>query len=118
MGVAAEKEKVVLAMEKKTKSVLSAYAIAKSTAINKGRLEKVKMRTEAIHLIEEEAERALKSAGSDKAFITKLIVQGALILLEKEVEVRCRQSDVSMVESILSDASATYAKQIESETGV
>lgn len=116
--VKAEKEKVLQNMEKKTKSVLSAYAIAKSTAINKGRLEKVKARQEAMNTISKDVQVQLAKSGTDKRFVTRLIVQGALMLLEPQVEVRCRESDVQLVQSCLADASTQFTNQIQMEAAV
>merc|ERR1712060_322471 len=59
----------------------------------------------------------LKDEKKMKEFLTKLIAQGMLMLLEDEVEVRCRASDDSVVTSCLAAASAEYAKAIESQTG-
>jgi len=115
--VTEQKEKMRATYEKKTKTVLSNYAIAKSTAINKGRLEKVKARQEAVSQISEDVKGQLNKAGQDKGFITKLIVQGALMLLESAVEVRCREADVKLVESVCADASALYSKQIQAQSG-
>merc|ERR1712224_1081969 len=42
---------------------------------------------------------------------------GALMLLEPQVEVRCRDGDVKLVESCLSTASSEYAKAIKAQTG-
>merc|ERR1719215_263099 len=39
------------------------------------------------------------------------------MLLESQVEVRCREKDVKLVESVLSAASAEYANVIKTETG-
>merc|ERR1712187_935207 len=59
----------------------------------------------------------LVSESSSKAFITKLIVQGLLMLLENQVVVRCRECDVSIVKGCLEAAQAEYAKLIKAETG-
>jgi V-type H+-transporting ATPase subunit E len=115
--VTEQKDKMRETYNKKTKTVLSNYAIAKSTAINKGRLEKVKARQEAVGQIAQDVKAQLSKAGQDKAFITKLMVQGALMLLEPTVEVRCREADVKLVESACGDASTLYAKQIKAESG-
>jgi V-type H+-transporting ATPase subunit E len=112
-----QKEKILANFARKKKTVESNYAIAKSTAINKGRLEKVKARQEAVSQISEDCKGQLSKACSDKGFITKLIVQGALMLLEPAVDVRCREKDVQVVESVLADASALYAKQIQTQSG-
>merc|ERR1712039_903255 len=45
------------------------------------------------------------------------IVQGALMFLESEVNVKCREADVKLVESCLASASDEYAKAIKVATG-
>merc|ERR1712039_257606 len=52
-----------------------------------------------------------------KEFLTKLITQGMLMLLEDEVEVRCRASDDALVSSCLAAATEEYKKAIASQTG-
>merc|ERR1712019_240755 len=82
--------------------------------------EKIKARQEVMGKIHEDVKKALvdqmKSEANVKPFVTKLIVQGLLMLLEAEVEIRCKESDVKMVESVLSDAAAQYQKVIQAET--
>merc|ERR1711976_673959 len=112
-----QKEKVRQTYEKKVKQIETQYAIAKSMAINKQRLEKIKARQEVMHQIEKDVRAKLVSESSSKAFITKLIVQGLLMLLENQVVVRCRECDVSMVKGCLEAAQAEYAKLIKAETG-
>ena len=50
-------------------------------------------------------------------FITQLLLQGMLMLLESEVVVRCRQSDQTLVQSCLKDAADQYSGIIKQETG-
>merc|ERR1719382_472470 len=85
-----QKEKVRSTYEKKVKQIETQYAIAKSMAINKQRLEKIKARQEVMVKLAEEVRAKLANASSDKEFITKLVVQGLLMLLEDEVVVKCR----------------------------
>merc|ERR1712048_327239 len=89
--------------------------------MGKARLEKIKKRQDVLMMIEKEAKvvltRDLQDSSKSKAIVTKLIVQGALMLLEDTVSVQCRQSDVAMVESCLSAAAAEYAKVIKEECG-
>merc|ERR1712176_1174609 len=73
-----QKDKVRQTYEKKVKSIETQYAIAKSMAINKQRLEKIKARQEVMTKLGDDVKGALGSKGSDKGFITKLIVQGLL----------------------------------------
>merc|ERR1711972_939897 len=65
----------------------------------------------------EKMAQALKDEAKVKGFVTKLIVQGALMLLETDVRVMCRQSDVSMVKGCLAEAQNMYSKIIKDSTG-
>jgi len=112
-----QKEKVLNEYAKKKKEVETKYAIAKSTAINRQRLEQVKARQEIMGKIQEDVSRKLKDEGSNKGFITKLIVQGLLMLLESEVSVRCREKDVPLVTACLAQAADEYSKVVKKETG-
>jgi len=112
-----QKDKVRQQYEKKTKAVETKYAIEKSMAINKKRLEKIKARQEMMGNISNDVRSQIEREGQNASFVTKLIVQGLLMLLETEVIVRCRKSDESMVRGLLSNASAEYAKYIKQETG-
>merc|ERR1712048_1334410 len=118
--VTEQKDKIRQTYEKKVKQIETKYAIEKSMAINKQRLEKIKARQEVMGKIHGDVKKALvdqmKSEANVKPFVTKLIVQGLLMLLEAEVEIRCKESDVKMVEAVLSDAAAQYSKVIQAET--
>merc|ERR1712060_632564 len=107
--------------EKKVKQIETQYAIAKSMAINKQRLEKIKARQEVMVKLSTEVagalEKQLTSQDQYKAFVTKLIVQGLLMLLEDNVVVKCRQADKAVVNKCLADASAEYSKVIKTQTG-
>eukprot|EP00929_Paragymnodinium_shiwhaense_P054065 TRINITY_DN2709_c0_g1_i1.p1 TRINITY_DN2709_c0_g1~~TRINITY_DN2709_c0_g1_i1.p1 ORF type:complete len:254 (+),score=64.26 TRINITY_DN2709_c0_g1_i1:107-763(+) len=113
-----QKDKVRKEYEKKSKSIETAYAIAKSTAINKQRLEKIKKRQEMMNQIARDVRVKLSAAGQDKAFVTKLITQGLLMFLEDTVEIRCRQKDLGLVQSCLGDATAQYKQLIKAQAGV
>merc|ERR1719189_1788500 len=67
--------------------------------------------------IAREAKAELQKKGSDPQFITNLITQGLLMLLEKDVKVRCRKEDVAKVQAALKGAEAAYSKVIKAETG-
>ncbi|CAJ1402797.1 unnamed protein product [Effrenium voratum] len=116
-----QKEKVRQTYEKKTKQIETQYAIARSMAINKQRLEKIKARQEVMHKVSNDAQvdivKELAKSDTSKKFITQLLLQGMLMLLENEVVVRCRQSDKGLVEGCLKDASDQYAALIKKETG-
>jgi len=115
-----QKDKLRTGYERKAKQIETKYAIAKSLAINKQRLEKIKARQEVLTKISDEAKAKLTQdikGDVQKSFVTKLIVQGLLMFLETEVTVRCREADAKTVESCLQSASDEYAKVIKNETG-
>jgi len=116
-----QKEKVRQTYERKTKQIETQYAIAKSMAINKQRLEKIKARQEVLHKVSDDAVAQLRNemqkADTCKNFVTQLIVQGLLMFLESEVSIRCRESDTALVQGCIKDASDQYARLIKAETG-
>lgn len=115
------KEKICQEYARKAKQIETQQAIARSTAINKSRLEKIRGRQSILGKISEEAKdglvKAMQAGDTQKAFITKLIVQGLLMLLEDNVRVRCRACDNSLVEACLESAASEYSKVIQQETG-
>merc|ERR1740123_1595291 len=115
------KEKISQEYERKAKQVDTQHAIARSTAINKSRLEKIKARQDVIGKIAEDTKAELQKNLDDAAklelFITKLIVQGLLMLLEDGVQVRCRECDDSVVSKCLAAASKEYSQVCESQAG-
>jgi len=115
--VTGQKEKIRQDYSKKAKQVETECAIARSLAINKARLEKIKARQDVLGKVSDDAKAQLQKAGTSKEFITKLIMQGALMLLEDNVTVQCRQCDKQIVESCLPVAQAEYAKVIQTQTG-
>merc|ERR1712039_450588 len=96
-------------------------AIARSTAVNKARLEKIKARQDVMGKLASDTKSALvdelKNEAKMKEFLTKLITQGMLMLLEEEVQVRCRAVDDKLVASCLEAASKEYTKAVAAETG-
>jgi len=119
--VSQTKEKVRQEYVKKVKAVETEQAIKRSSAINKSRLEKIKSRQDMIGKVaetsKEELVKQLKQEATSKPFITKLIVQGLLMLLEDEVVVRCRASDTNLVSACLAQAAQDYSSVIKKETG-
>merc|ERR1712048_612143 len=118
--VTEQKEKIRQTYEKKVKQIETDYAIKKSMAINKQRLEKIKARQEVMGKISQDVSKELAKKMTDAkaadAFRTKLIVQGLLMLLEPEVEIRCRQKDKEAVKKSCGEAAAMYSKIIEDTT--
>eukprot|EP00933_Yihiella_yeosuensis_P073094 TRINITY_DN8166_c0_g7_i1.p1 TRINITY_DN8166_c0_g7~~TRINITY_DN8166_c0_g7_i1.p1 ORF type:complete len:236 (-),score=71.65 TRINITY_DN8166_c0_g7_i1:171-878(-) len=119
--VNASKEKIQQEYQKKAKQVETQAAIARSTAINRSRLEKIKKRQDMLVQLSNDCKTSLvqqlKTEATHKQIITQLIVQGLLMLLEGEVEVRCRACDDALVSSCLAAATAEYSKAIKAQTG-
>jgi len=119
--VTSQKEKIRQEYARKAKQVETQCAIARSLAINKSRLEKIKARQEVLQKIAADAQKVLQTeladAGKSKTFVTKLIVQGALMLLEENITVQCRESDVSLVQACLESAASQYSEVIKKESG-
>lgn len=113
----AGKDKVRADIQQKAKKFETKAAIAKSTAGNHAKLNKIKARQESLMKIQEEAGSKLTSQSSDKAFLTNLLVQGMLMLLEGDVKVRCRAKDDATVQGCFADAVKRYAEVIQKETG-
>jgi V-type H+-transporting ATPase subunit E len=122
-----EKAKILQDMKEKAdkeftahmKKIETSRAIARSTAVNKARLSKVAERAKFLDKAMEGVEAELVKITSDqrkyKDLLTKLIAQGALKLLEPEVQVRCRAVDQALVESCLLDAEALYLKTLQTQ---
>jgi len=119
--VQAGKDKILADIDKRKKEHITKLAIEKSTAINHQRLQKIKQRQEVLVKISDEAKVSLTKALADKTkckdFHTHLIVQGLLMLLENEVTVRCRQSDLALVKSCLEPAAKKYKDLVKQKSG-
>eukprot|EP00930_Biecheleria_cincta_P055480 TRINITY_DN417_c0_g1_i1.p1 TRINITY_DN417_c0_g1~~TRINITY_DN417_c0_g1_i1.p1 ORF type:complete len:262 (+),score=83.86 TRINITY_DN417_c0_g1_i1:76-786(+) len=119
--VTSAKEKIQQEYARKAKQVETQAAIARSTAINRSRLEKIKARQDMLTKLAEDSKASLaaklKDPATMKKFVTQLMVQGLLMLLEDKVEVRCRASDDALVSSCMADAAKEYTRIIQTETG-
>jgi len=115
------REKIIAQNTKKIKEIETQYAIAKSLAINKKRLEKIRKRQELMHELAKEAKAEVVKELKDKAkcekFVQDLIAQGLLMLLEPEVLVKCRKCDEALVKKCLTAAEQMYAKVVKEKTG-
>lgn len=116
------KAKVAKEYETKAKKLESQRAISRSTSVNKARLEKVAERAKFLVKVEDEVKGKLtqvaKNQGQYKDLVQKLVVQGCLKLLEPQVQVRCRQCDVALVESVLAAAASQYSQEVKRQANV
>jgi len=114
--VSTQKAKTREEYTKKVKGVDTRYAIAKSLAINRSRLSKIKERQLMMTRVAEDVKRELqKGSAQSKDYITKLIAQGLLILLEDSVKIQCRAADKALVQSCLPGAAELYAKTVKEQ---
>jgi len=115
------KDKIRGEYVRKAKQVDTQCAIARSTAINRSRLEKIKARQEVIGQVTEDVvkklQEQLKQEAKHKKLITDLIAQGLLMLLEDEVVVHCRAVDNALVQGCLAEAVAKYSQVIKDKSG-
>merc|ERR1712224_979927 len=116
------KDKIRQEYVRKAKQVETQCAIARSTAINRSRLEKIKARQEVLGKVTDDVtgklQAELRPEPKHKKLITDLITQGLLMLLEEDVAVQCRQCDEKLVQSCLAEAQANYSSAIKQQTGV
>jgi len=115
----AEMEKVRQDYVKKVKAIDTQFAIRKSLAINKQRLDKVKARQDVLARISDEVgDKVYKEMQQQgPQLIVQLIAQGLLMLLEPNVVIRCRECDAKMVTGCFDQAAAEYSRVIKAETG-
>ncbi|RWS27690.1 V-type proton ATPase subunit E-like protein [Leptotrombidium deliense] len=104
--------KIMEYFEKKEKQVELQRRIQNSHMQNQARLRVLKAREEHIKNVLEESRHKLIEVTKDHAMyqkvLQKLVAQGLFQLLEKDVVVRCRQSDLKLVENVLADALKEY----------
>merc|ERR1719240_2511315 len=111
------KEKIRGEFTRKAKQVETQRAIARSTAINNSRLQKIAARQQVIGQLESDVKAKLGNVTSNEAqykkLLTDLIVQGLLMMIEDEVTVRVRQSDAKVAAGCLDAAAAKYSQIIK-----
>jgi V-type H+-transporting ATPase subunit E len=115
------KAKIQKEYEDIKKKIQTQRSIDKSLATNKKKMVMIKERQAVMLAISNDAEEALKQALQQQAtckdFVKKLMVQGLLMLLESEVTVRCRKSDVALVKGCMTDAVKEYKDIVEKNSG-
>lgn len=106
--------------DKRLKQVNLQKKIQNSNLQNQARLKVLKAREDHVYGVVEEARRRLGQITSDPdrygAVLQALITQGLFQLLEPQVTVRCRQADVSLVQSVLEGAMAQYKEATKGKT--
>ena len=84
-------------------------AIQQSSATNKHGLSLIARKQETVAPVKEEVVKVLKSSVNvDKELLATLIVEGLLLFLESEVEVRCMEGDEANVRGAFESAKQKY----------
>jgi len=100
--------KIMEFYEKKEKQVELQRRIQNSHMQNQARLKVLKSREEHIRNVLDEARHKLiettKDQGTYEKVLQKLLAQGLFQLLEKDIIIRCRQSDLAAVETCMNPA--------------
>lgn len=114
------KEKVRKEYALKAKKVETQRAIQRSTSINKSRLRTIDERNtllmQTVELVKQALGETVKKTDQYKKIMTDLIVQGAMMLLEPELAIRCRKEDSALVKSVIDDAQKKYSSDIKSQS--
>jgi len=107
-----ERLKIIKEFERRAKQMESEQKIKYSNMHNQARLKVLSAREEIISSLRDETKHRLtdisKQGPEYQKLLKELIVQALLKLSEKDVLVKCRESDVEMVNAVLHEASAEY----------
>ena len=100
--IAMQKEDIVAAYKAKIKQDEIKMRIEKSARQNKERIEKMRKVNEMVQSLQEDvrvklADTVKNNKAAYKEILKKLIVQGLIKLMEEDVWVKCRKSDLSLV---------------------
>ena len=98
------------------------YSSQSSNLLNQARLKVLKARDEHVGNVLTDSKRQLANITRDQGKYGKLleglIAQGVCQLLESNIQVRCRQADQKLVESVIASAVASVKDKIKMETNV
>jgi len=115
------KDKIRQEHVRKSKQVETQRAIARSTAINQSRLQKIAARNEMLGKVKDDVSGSLgavtRNEAQYKKLLTDLIVQGLLLIIEEDVTVRVREVDARVAGACLDAAAAKYTEIIQKQTG-
>lgn len=112
--VEAEKKKIRQEYERKAKQVEVRKKIEYSMQLNSSRIKVLQAQDDLVNSMKDSASKELLRVSADikayKMLLKGLIVQSLLRLKESSVLLRCREADVSLVDSVLEEAKQEYAE--------
>ncbi len=94
--------------------------IEKSKKQNKERINRMRRTNELVESLQAQAgkQMAERLAGDSDAYadlLKNLLIQGLIKLIEPKITLRCRQSDVDVLQSVVDDAISEYKKSMLSQ---
>ncbi|KAI8975213.1 ATP synthase subunit [Mycotypha africana] len=103
--------------ERKIKQAEVQKRIAQSNHVNKARLKILQERQVVLDDLFEEANKLIHELSNDSDRYTTLmeglILQGAFSLMEKKINIRCREQDVEIVQSVLDNVADKYEESLK-----
>jgi len=109
-----QRMKIMEFYEKKEKQVELQRRIQNSHMQNQSRIKVLKAREEHIRNVLDESRTKLieitKDQGMYQKVLEKLVAQGLFQLMEKNITIRCRQSDLNLVENAINPAVEEFKK--------
>jgi V-type H+-transporting ATPase subunit E len=113
--IEAEKKRLVEQYQKDLANAEVNFKIEKSALQNQQRIDKMRRINELVEGLQYDAkikmhDKMSKDSTAYKKLLRQLLIQGLIRLIEADVTLRCRKSDVAHVEAIIDDAITEYKK--------
>jgi V-type H+-transporting ATPase subunit E len=113
--IEAEKKRLVEQYQKDLANAEVNFKIEKSALQNQQRIDKMRRINELVEGLQHDAkikmhDKMSKDSTAYKKLLRQLLIQGLIRLIEADVTLRCRKSDVAHVEAIIDDAIKEYKK--------
>jgi V-type H+-transporting ATPase subunit E len=115
--VSQQRVKIIEYYDKKEKQIELQRKIQHSNLANASRLSILKARDDYVQALKEEARKHLTILTQDQAkyrtILGNLIAQGLFLLMEKDVTLRCRRTDLALVQQLIPDAINRYKQELK-----
>jgi vacuolar-type H+-ATPase subunit E/Vma4 len=115
--VSQQRVKIIEYYDKKEKQIELQRKIQHSNLANASRLSILKARDDYVQTLKEEGRKQLAILTQDRTkyttILANLIAQGLFLLMEKEVTIRCRRNDHSLVQQLIPEAMNRYKQELK-----
>ncbi|CAF3309570.1 unnamed protein product [Rotaria socialis] len=115
--VSQQRAKIIEYYDKKEKQIELQRKIQHSNLANASRLSILKARDDYVQALKEEARKQLSILTQDRSkyqtILSNLIAQGLFLLMEKEINLRCRRNDYELVQQLIPDAIQRYKQELK-----